>query len=357
MKRLMALSFHLSSQTSYGLPVGGNASRILAEMLLNSVDRLLVANRVTFARFVDDYYIFCQTKEQAHRDLAFLSDSLLQNEGLSLSRTKTRLMTQAEFLRSSPLAEPEVADSQSEHNARSFLRIRLAFDRYSATADIDYDKLRSEVDKYDVLSLLASEFDKSRVDEVLTRQIVKSLRFMEQAIRERAVLSIVENLEKLYPVFSTVSIAILRMIDELSEPTRTLIYNKVRELRSTDSHIMLVPAHLNFAVRILARDNSEEAEQVLVELFNSKRANMMVRRDIVLAMAKRNSTHWISNVLKQYATLTPWEKRSLIVASYILGDEGKHWRKSAERQMSPPDAEFLKWAGSKYNGTTWNIPL
>ena len=42
--RLLKLLNAFSNNTSYGLPVGGPAARILAELLLNRVDRLLVVN-------------------------------------------------------------------------------------------------------------------------------------------------------------------------------------------------------------------------------------------------------------------------------------------------------------------------
>lgn len=45
---------------SYGLPIGGNAARILAEALLDRTDRLLLSREVDFCRFVDDYTIFAR---------------------------------------------------------------------------------------------------------------------------------------------------------------------------------------------------------------------------------------------------------------------------------------------------------
>lgn len=104
-RRIMSILSGLSLGTSYGLPVGGHAGRILAELLLNRTDRLLVNNGVHFARFVDDYTLFANTREEAQ--LVFLSNVLMSNEGLTLSRSKTRFMTSAESVRSSPLATPE----------------------------------------------------------------------------------------------------------------------------------------------------------------------------------------------------------------------------------------------------------
>ena len=46
--------------------VGGPAARLLSELLLNRIDRLLLTSGVTFCRFADDYHIFTNSREQAY---------------------------------------------------------------------------------------------------------------------------------------------------------------------------------------------------------------------------------------------------------------------------------------------------
>ncbi len=75
---------------SYGLPVGSNPSRILAEAALLEVDRYLLANGVRFCRFVDDYRFFAPDATTAQSWLCkFLGRLAL--EGLSLNAGKTRV--------------------------------------------------------------------------------------------------------------------------------------------------------------------------------------------------------------------------------------------------------------------------
>ncbi len=74
-RRIKVLLFRLAGETSYGLPVGGNAARLLAELVLNSSDRLLAARGVNFVRFVDDYYLFVESRQHAHAALVTLSAS------------------------------------------------------------------------------------------------------------------------------------------------------------------------------------------------------------------------------------------------------------------------------------------
>lgn len=53
-KNIMELLQRFSNIKSYGLPIGGQASRILAELLLNRTDKLLRTKSIEFCRYVDD---------------------------------------------------------------------------------------------------------------------------------------------------------------------------------------------------------------------------------------------------------------------------------------------------------------
>ncbi|MEJ5998396.1 RNA-directed DNA polymerase [Corynebacterium sp. H130] len=82
-------------RNSYGLPVGSNGSRILAEAALIEVDRQLAKEGVDFIRFVDDYRIFANNASIANKHLALLV-KLLEREGLFLNSSKTRIVDVSE---------------------------------------------------------------------------------------------------------------------------------------------------------------------------------------------------------------------------------------------------------------------
>lgn len=75
-----------------GLPIGSNASRILAEAVLVEVDEALDAAGVDFIRFVDDYRLFAPNPETAHAWLALLADRI-EGIGLTLNPDKTGLVS------------------------------------------------------------------------------------------------------------------------------------------------------------------------------------------------------------------------------------------------------------------------
>lgn len=89
-KLINSLLLFWANRDSYGLPVGSNASRILAEVALIEVDNYLVSKGVDFCRFVDDYRIFAKNAAEAHNSLALLIHRL-SKEGLFLNTQKTKI--------------------------------------------------------------------------------------------------------------------------------------------------------------------------------------------------------------------------------------------------------------------------
>ena len=99
-KQIIRILTQLSGGKSYGLPVGGPAARILAELLLDRVDHLIFANPATssFCRYADDYRFFVDEIQDAYQTIGLLSEMLISNEGLTLQKSKTRIMKTSEYL-------------------------------------------------------------------------------------------------------------------------------------------------------------------------------------------------------------------------------------------------------------------
>ena len=124
----------------------------------------------------------------------------------------------------------------------------------------------------------------------------------------------------------------------------------MRELLESKSYLCKVPVNLSFAIRVLAHDNSEETDTVLINVY-SETTSMIIKRDIILILAKHNADYWLSDQLKRYNVATLWEKRSLLISSYILEDEGREWRKRIKDGLSPFDKLVHTWAAEqKENG-------
>ncbi|MHA6690023.1 RNA-directed DNA polymerase [Devosia sp. A449] len=87
----------IRAKQSYGIPVGGTASRFIAEAVLSDFDHALEAEECEFTRFVDDIRIYVRQGESAYRSLAFAAEVLL-SEGLTLNAQKTRVVTREQYV-------------------------------------------------------------------------------------------------------------------------------------------------------------------------------------------------------------------------------------------------------------------
>src|SRR6202035_5020304 len=88
----------IRAKQSFGLPVGGSAARLLAELALVDTDEALRDMGLTATRFVDDFRIFLRNSESPYDALGFLAEHLAINEGLSLNAAKTSVSTSSQYI-------------------------------------------------------------------------------------------------------------------------------------------------------------------------------------------------------------------------------------------------------------------
>jgi hypothetical protein len=400
-----------SGGASYGLPVGGPAARILSELLLNRVDRLLTTSGIVFCRFADDYHLFTDTQEDAYDALRFLTEKLLQNEGLTLQRAKTRIISSRDFRLGSEFetreedlgaptpdatgdqagsaSTPDTAGEQavpapppqaevpgaevtptdaalpSDENTdvesgrdweqRSFLALSLRFDPYSPTAEEDYEALKDQISRFDVVGMLTRELSKSRIHMALTRRLVQAIRYLDPDARDGAVRTLIDNLDTLSPVLPNVLRAATDLYDDLSPDTQAQVIAVIQTIISEKRYYASVPVNLGYAVRLLGKDRSDESQALLAQLFEN--APHFVQRDIVLVMARWRAVYWLSDQRAQFSRQHPWVKRALLIASYVLADEGAHWRQQIAGQLSPLDSLVRSWMSDRVASPGWEIPL
>lgn len=357
-RQIVKLLSLFSGGTSYGLPVGGPAARILAEAVLNNVDHLLLADPdlAVFCRYADDYRFFVSDIAQAHRVVARLSEILLRNEGLTLQKTKTRIMTAREY---ASALDPLAPDKGT---AAAFLRLHVHFDPYSATSVNDYERLKGQLSEFDVVGLLRSELTKGRIHAALVRRLVSAIQYMEPDVQEQALMSLLENLERLTPVVPQVMLAIRRCLEDLPDAFGERVHASLRNLIDEGHYLTQVDLNLAFMIRVLAGRQTIENEQLLIRLFAGPHGHATapapnIQRDIMLILARWNVSYWLSNQKNYIGSAHPWVQRGFLIASYQLGDEGDHWRKAASKRMSEFDLIVRDWVSQRAQITSWSIPI
>lgn len=357
--KLMGFLSNFSDTYSFGLPVGGPASRLLSEITLNQIDRLLKQNGFSFCRFADDFYIFADTSADAFKALVYLSQILQRNQGLQLQKSKTRIMTSAEFLATNPLSmDPDV---EHEPRAVSLARrqlfaISLHFDPYAPTAQDDYERLRSEMKKFPILDLIKAELTKSRVNISLSRKLTQTLKFVDDAEIDDATRTLIEAEDLLYPLYFNVLSAVRGEFGRLSDKVKSYISSYIINLIESASSVMAVDLNIQYAIRLLSETQSEEAAATLSKLYDTT-SSEAIRRDIILIMAKWRNWTWLSDQKANFRKMSFWERRAYIIASYSLKDEGKHWREHTVDEFSPFEKLTRDWIAEKVNKSGWEIPL
>ena len=185
-----------------------------------------------------------------------------------------------------------------------------------------------------------------------------AIKLLRAPAQNDAMRSMLDSLDLLYPIFPSVMQLCRSLLPNLKPDVQTGLYAALRKLIASDSYITQVPANLAFAISVLAADSSEETELLFASMYR-KSSSMMIRRDLIVLMAHRRADYWLSNCRNSFSTLTGWERRALLVASYTLGDEGKHWRDSIRDEQSPFDKLVMEWAAEskQKQGTNWRVPL
>jgi len=355
--RLERLLFHFSKNVSYRLPIGGPASRILAELSLDSVDQNLFRRRIPYCRYADDFTLFCASKSEAYEILVFLSEKLF-NEGLVLQKNKTRILSADEFRETSAFLDPkdDGADVVEATDEQKLLRISIRFDPYSPNAEEEYEALKAAVREVDIVGILGREVAKATIDPTVTRQAISAIRALDQFGRDGAIRTLLDptNLSVLLPVFSTVMRAVRGLYDELHTSTKNFVDQSLINIYENDSHLLSVDLNLSYFLQALAVAPAPRKEEILIEVYDDM-PNSLLRRQIILAMARWKRFYWLKDVKNKYSGLSEWEKRAFLIASYVLGDEGHHWRQNTRHTWSPMDTLVRDWFSQKYQATG-NIP-
>ena len=243
------------------------------------------------------------------------------------------------------------------NDARHLMDISVKFDPYSPTAEEDYEELKTNLQTVDVLGLLNTELKKSLIHQSLVSRIVRALKVLDMKSKVGAIESILENLETLYPVIPVIFITIKKLFEEFPETFKEHIVQVLITLYQKNSYILQTDNNLAYMVRILSEVNSEYTLRVLNNIYDNCKSPL-VRKDVILVMAKFKNHSWISNQIKEFRSMDSWCRRAMIIASFSLGDEGKHWRAHNKQQFSDFEKIVSDWVSTKKqeNGN-WSISL
>jgi hypothetical protein len=356
-KRIMLLLQKFSGLVSYGLPIGGPGARLLAELVLNNNDRILRMNQVKFCRFVDDFHLFTKSREEAQFHLSSLAIKLLKNEGLSLTKSKTQILTSHEFMK---LVESRLnGDSEEkQHQEKAkFMSLQINYDPYSSTAQEDYERIKDELKTFNITALLNDELRKSRINQHFSKQLLKAFSILDSKVVSNCFISILRSIDTFYPIFGSVMMALHANFERITDDCVDNIEQMLRKLVVDDSYIIQIELNVAYLIRILGHRQSVENEQALLKIWKKYIDSVMVRTLVMQVFARWRNYPWLTDIKSSFPTMSKWERKVFIIASYMLGDEGSHWREHNKKDFTPFELIIRDWVKERMVDPKWVIPL
>ncbi|SDH89319.1 Reverse transcriptase (RNA-dependent DNA polymerase) [Vibrio xiamenensis] len=319
----------MSSGRSFGLPVGGQCSRVLAEVLMHAIDELLTASGMVWHRYVDDYTLIASSQSDAYKALSSLS-RYLADYGLSLNRTKTTFLSSLHY-KNFVTAQLSSDDEQ----AGKLKEIDLYFDPYTDDPHAEYEELQKAVNEIDVVSLLQAETFKSQPDSYLVAQISRTLEFQSPHAAAQLCQTLLKpsNLNAFRASWSKIMRGIAKIrADERFTTIHSTIDFSLDDVIQKCEHLLLPEANCLHFMRAIRFKETPKRSIFVQDRFNSSEFVTIKRASVDCWRHWKSRSRFLS-ASNSYDTSHEELQRMFWLASYQFGDEGNHFRGRVKKKI------------------------
>lgn len=326
------------NRQSFGIPVGGNASRLLAEVAIHDVDMGLILEKYDYTRYVDDIVIFVKKRQNPYAALGFLAKQL-SNEGLSLNIQKTRITTWDKF---SEIISG-LGKAENDADEENCVTEKLFWVAYSQDA-MSQDALNQLKGKD-----LEQELDKLLSESFLNMAQIKIvLRAMRLTKNTNVARYIRDNLENLIPFAKETCLLIREFVDEDikgfenigGKVKKLLLSPRMRPLDCSRAWFLdlAVNKHITFSARQI-----RELQEGLTGILDIRQMHLIHWRT--------KNHNFFRQRRSQLDEIQLWAQPSFIFgASCLSKDEYEHWLRSIKSRLKFPLAqEFVDWCKTAQN--------
>ena len=196
----------IRAKQSFGLPVGGSAARLLAELALVDTDQGLRDRGLLATRFVDDFRIFLKGSQHPYDALGYLAEQLGVNEGLSLNGAKTFVSNRREYVR-----RLERLTSDLTEEAEGVALDTLTADLYFSD-EVDEEELE-QLNGLNLIELLENEIKEENWDTGRIKVIFRALKIS----KPKKAIGFIENNVNELAVFSKEMCLLMEALEEVED--------------------------------------------------------------------------------------------------------------------------------------------
>lgn len=333
----------LAAGRSFGLPVGGQCARVLAEVMMTPIDQSLSDAGIVWHRYVDDFTLICASQQDAYKALSVLSHALA-DYGLSLNRSKTTFLSGKHYKDFIAVQLGEGDDASS-----ALREMDLHFDPYSDNAREEYEKLKASFDQIDISFLLGLEMEKSQPDAFVLAQIGRALKFQDPKTAEQLCATLLDprNLDAFRASWSKIMRGVYAVRSSLEFGAIHVALDVLLDrVPAAASHLLVPEANLLHFLRTI-RFVRTEARGAFVRQTYDGTSSSAVRRACIDCWRHWKDRTNFTRLRNQWTVLGPGEQRMLWLAAAAFGDEGfkakqqlqgslqQSWKLGIERDTAP----------------------
>lgn len=284
----------INSEQATGLPIGGNASRILAELILNEVDHFLINEKIDFVRFVDDFVIFAPKGSEIK--IIDLINDCFREFGFDINYRKLKI------------SESHLLREESDF----FKNIPLYNDEVEIIDDDQIEKI------------IKGQIEKIKKDKYLN---CGNLKFLTSEISiNRMAWLIADVLGFLHKGFGVYIQWVLKNIDQINDDVFYKVFATVLNLLTKKHSVIGDEINIAFAVQILGVIKTEQSENLLDELYQKHINSPIIRLSIIQVFAQWKNTDWLKEKIKVQSSTNLWEQRAVLIGlkkDYSIVDKNK----------------------------------
>lgn len=301
-----------AKKNSYGLPIGSNASRILAEASLIPIDNFLISNNINFCRFVDDYRFFAPDSQTAHYWLTLLIERLSQ-EGLMINQYKTSIQEIKPLAIKTPeqIKQDEI-NKMTETFDEAEKSIEMYEGGYSGDVPLKFVKLTDEQkDKIRKLNEIEL-YNNLHKELVIEPSQFESFCKVIQLKNKFELFKHIPDLLEKYPQFTPYSVdLLLQTASDIPDDIRNSIKSKfINWLNKCN----LLPEYIIVSIiRLLSSTQFHDKEQ-LWKLYQgiTIKSSVYLTRSLLESLEKCCNRQDVKEILNYYSRATNWDKRQII---------------------------------------------
>ena len=339
--RSLSQLFSQWNQTqSYGIPVGPSPSRLIAEISLDDVDKILRSEGIPFVRHMDDYRLFSNSPVQGYRQLTTLANALFKNHGLTLQQEKTSIIPTDAFLQNyCHTGESQELQSLSAKFSKFLEGVGID----GPYSDIEYDDLDPDdqalIDSLNLEDLLQRELESNEIDQQMVRFLLRRLGQLDNPAGVDITLG---HIEKVFTVFPQV-IQYFARLRNLDNENLHAVGGRVLSLID-NSYVSQLDFHRCWLLSLFSEGTEWGNSERLVSLYSDVQDNFS-KRKLTLALGKSSQDYWFRTRKDDIFEYGGWQKRAFLAgASCLPVSERKHWYGFLERRFDILEKAVVSWA-------------